>query len=89
MLGSIVEVSEDGRARIDAGSADGLRVGSVLTVQGRGDLLRRRNPRVVALDEHACWAEQCKVGFAERKTPLEAGWKVIAGHRAGEPAPYP
>ncbi|APW61578.1 hypothetical protein [Paludisphaera borealis] len=84
VFGAIVEATEGGRVRGDVGSADGLRIGSVLTVQGRGDRYRSRKLRVVAVDEHSCRAEEGDPG--EFKNPLEAGWKVVA---AREPQATP
>jgi hypothetical protein len=75
-LGTIVEVAEGGRAKVDVGSADGLRVDGVLTVQGRDGRFNRRKLRVVDLDEHACRAEQGEPG--EFEDPLQVGWKVVA-----------
>lgn len=75
VIGTIIGVTSQGRARIDVGSSAGIRVGSPLTIQGRG----RFGPRylkVVAVDVASCEAEDSWPGEADES--IKAGWKVVA-----------
>lgn len=84
LIGTIVEVVEGGRAKVDVGSADGIRVGSILVVQGR-DLLSRQL-RAVSVNEGSCEVEEVYPGAAEK--PVEPGWKVVTAREA-EARPNP
>lgn len=73
LIGTITEVAETGRARIDVGSADGLRVGSRLIVQGRNRWKRELD--VVSVNENTCEAVDDMP--SDSQAPLEAGWTVV------------
>jgi len=85
VIGTIVEVTEDGRAKINVGSTEGIRVDSILTVQGR-DIRGRRQLKIMSLNKHSCDVEEVDPG--ESKKPLEAGWKVVTA-RETETSPSP
>jgi hypothetical protein len=85
VIGTIVEVKEDGRAKIDAGSTEGIRVGTILTVQGR-DVRGSRQLTIISVSRNSCVVEEVYPG--ESKKPLEEGWKVVTA-RETEASPSP
>ncbi len=75
VLGTIVHVSKDARAKLDVGSADGLQDWSIFAVQGRGGEFPRAL-KVITLSTESCVVEEVYSGNSEK--PLEIGWKVVA-----------
>jgi hypothetical protein len=82
LAGEVVEVLEGGRARVDLGSADGLRAGSFLAIPGRGHA-PGCHVVVVAADETSCVVE--KVYPDEPAEPVAAGWRVVTSRETHSP----
>ncbi len=78
VIGTIVDVMDDGRAKLDVGSADGVHPESDLRVQGRSDPTWQL--KLVAVNERSCLIEKVYAGDA--KEPLKPGWKVVAAREA-------
>ncbi len=76
VIGTVVEMLAGGRARIDRGSADGIVLGSELTVQRCDRYSSNRKLKVVGVDERSCTVQH----FYHKafQVPLEVGWKVVA-----------
>lgn len=73
VVGQVVEVAEGGRARVDVGSAEGVKVGSFLTVQGYARW--GRVLKAAAVDEDSCEVEEENPGWFGQA--LEPGWGVV------------
>jgi len=82
VIGTIVGVREGGRARLDVGSSEGLRVGSMLTVRG-GNRFGSRKLRAISVREGSCEVKEAAPG--DFKEPIEVGWEVVAAREAGGP----
>jgi hypothetical protein len=79
VIGTVVEMRKGGQARIDRGSADGIVLGSALTVQGR-DRFSNRKLKVVGVDERSCTLQH--FSDEELQVPLEVGCKVVAARES-------
>lgn len=86
VLGTIVDVMKNGRARVNVGSKDGISVESILAVQGR-DHFTSHNLRVISVNQGSCEAEEPYPGEYEK--PLEVGWKVVAEKQTEKKAANP
>ena len=75
VIGTIVEVAKEGRARIDLGSVDGIHVGSTLTVHWHNRRTNRQM-RAGSVKEHSCEVQE--INPSSQVGPVEAGWKVVA-----------
>ena len=73
LVGTIIQVAESGRAKVDVGSAEGVHVGSILTVQGHDRLSRKL--RAVSVNDDSCEVEE--VYPSEFEKPVEPGSKVV------------
>ncbi|MGE3822186.1 MAG: hypothetical protein AB7I30_22460 [Isosphaeraceae bacterium] len=73
VIGTVIEVVERGRAKVDVGSAEGVQVGSILTVQGHDR--RSGKLRAVSVNDDSCEVEEVYPGEFEQ--PAELGWKVV------------
>ncbi len=74
VIGTVVEVRERGRVKVDVGSADGVSAESIITIQGREHLLTR-HLRIVAVNERTSLAED--VYPDEREKPLAVGDNIV------------
>jgi hypothetical protein len=84
VLGTVVEMLDGGRARIDRGSADGIVTGTKLTIQRRDRYHDNRKLKIVAVEPRSCTVQHfCHNDF---EVPLELGCKVLA-ERDAQSAP--
>ena len=75
VLGTVVEMLDGGRARIDRGSADGIVPGTKLTTQPRDSFHDNRKLKIVAVEARSCTVQYfCHNEF---EVPLELGCKVL------------
>jgi hypothetical protein len=74
VFGTIVEVRERGRVKIDVGSADGMSAESILTVQGR-EHRSGRHLTLVAVNERTSLVEDVYPGQSEK--PLAVGDNIV------------
>jgi hypothetical protein len=74
VIGTVVEVRERGRVKVDVGSADGMSAECIITVQGR-EHGSTRHLRIVAVNERTSLAEQVYPGASEK--PLAVGDCVV------------
>ncbi len=81
LIGTIIEMTARGRARIDLGSADGIILGSELSVQGAERHVNGQG-RVVRVDERTCEAQ---FFVTEYERTAKVGCKVIGARRNQPP----
>ena len=72
LIATNVEALQGGRARLDVGSAQGIRVGHILEVQGHS---YRQALRVDAVTEHSC--EVVEDHPDEAGKPIESRWQAV------------
>src|SRR5262249_24346485 len=76
VIGTIVEVTGEHRARIGVGSAEGLCVGTTLAIQEIYEWHPVRRLRVLAVTGQSCVAEE--IDPSDSDPPIKVGWTVVA-----------
>ena len=84
VIGTVVEMLDGGRAKLDRGSADGIIAGTKLNIQRRDRYHNNRKLKIVAVEPRSCTVQHfCPNEF---QVPLELGCKVLA-ERDAQSAP--
>jgi hypothetical protein len=81
-FGTVVEMRERGRVKVDVGSADGISAECIITLQGK-EHRSTRHLRIVAVNDRTSLAEDVYPGESEK--PLALGDKVVVARETLRP----